>query len=219
MAAPISWSGRAALLVAAIWLVACYVLMTHAPGFAWNGVVIAGPMLASFGVVGWRRGWALPALAAFAVLAGLVWAGFAGIVLPLPWLYIVQYTVIHLALAAAFAQTLVPGRKPLITLLAEPVHGERFTPAMAAYTRRLTAVWAGYFALMAALSLALFALAPFGWWAAFANFATPCAVAVLFVGEHVLRYQLHPEFDRATIGDAIGAWKRRRRAGLAKPAA
>ncbi len=211
-AAPIAWSGKAALLVAAVWLAASYALMAFAPGCAWNGAVIVGPMLGSFALYAWQQRWWWAAVAGFAGVVALVWAGLAQVALPMPWLYVAQHAVIHLALAALFALTLRPGRMPLITRLAEPVHGDRFTAAMAAYTRVLTAVWAGYFAAMAAVSLLLFAFAPFGWWAAFANFGTPLSLVALFVGEHVLRYQLHPEFDRATIADAIGAWKKRQAA-------
>ena len=52
---------------------------------------------------------------------------------------------------------------------------------------------------MAALSLALYALAPFAAWAAFANLVTPLAMVLMFVGEYLLRYRLHPEFERATL--------------------
>jgi len=59
---------------------------------------------------------------------------------------------------------------------------------------------------MAALSVALFALAPFRAWAAFANLATPLAMVAMFVGEYVLRYRLHPEFERATLAQAVRAY-------------
>jgi uncharacterized membrane protein len=62
---------------------------------------------------------------------------------------------------------------------------------------------------MASISLLLFAAAPFQLWAAFANFGTPVSMTLLFVGEHLLRYRLHPEFERATLGAAIRAYSRR----------
>ena len=34
-------------------------------------------------------------------------------------------------------------------------------------------------------------------WSLLANLLTPAVVAALFVGEHLLRYRLHPEFERA----------------------
>ena len=73
----------------------------------------------------------------------------------------------------------------------------------------MTIVWSVYFALMAATSLLLFAFAPFDAWAVFANLVTPVAMVLLFVGEYLLRYRLHPEFERATLADAMNAYSRR----------
>jgi len=80
------------------------------------------------------------------------------------------------------------------------------TPGMGAYSRRLTLVWTGYFIAMAALSVVLYALAPFDVWATFANLVTPLAICVMFVGEYLLRYRLHPEFERATLAQAVRAY-------------
>src|SRR5437763_895832 len=77
------------------------------------------------------------------------------------------------------------GREPLVTALARRVHGS-LTPPMASYSRKVTLVWTGYFVAMAALSLALYAAAPFDVWAAFANLVTPIAIVVMFIGEYLL---------------------------------
>jgi hypothetical protein len=34
-------------------------------------------------------------------------------------------------------------------------------------------------------------------------------MVVLFVGEYLLRYRLHPEFERATLSAAVRAYSRR----------
>jgi uncharacterized membrane protein len=77
---------------------------------------------------------------------------------------------------------------------------------MAAYSRKVTLVWTGYFVAMATLSMVLYALAPFDVWAAFANLVTPLALVAMFVGEYLLRYRLHPEFERATLAQAVRAY-------------
>ena len=41
----------------------------------------------------------------------------------------------------------------------------------------------------------------------FANLATPVAAIGLFVGEHWLRYRLHPEFERASMLQALRAYR------------
>jgi uncharacterized membrane protein len=107
-----------------------------------------------------------------------------------------------------FAATLRQGATPLITTFALRLH-RTVTPALLRYTRRLTWLWALYFAVMVALSLGLFALAPWWWWSVFANLVTPVAAVALFVGEYGLRYRLHPEFDRITLGQALRAYRDR----------
>lgn len=195
-------------LCGAAYVAASHWLMTRAPASEWNAVVIVGPMLALLGLYAWQRQQrSLAAVAALALLGLVVLAWRGGGVSPAS-LYLTQHVAIHVALATVFALTLRPGREPLVTALARRVHGE-LTPAMAAYSRKVTAAWAIYFAAMGAVSIAVFSFAPFDTWAALANFGTPLAMVVLFVGEYVLRYRLHPEFERATLSAAVRAYSRR----------
>jgi len=195
-------------LCGAAYVAASHWLMTRAPASEWNAVVIVGPMLALLGLYTWQRQQRrLAAVAALALLGLVVLAWRGGGVSPAS-LYLTQHVAIHVALATVFALTLRPGREPLVTALACRVHGS-LTPAMAAYSRKVTAAWAIYFVAMGGVSIAVFAFAPFDTWAAFANFGTPLAMVVLFVGEYQLRYRLHPEFERATLSAAVRAYSRR----------
>jgi len=180
-------------------------LMTGAPASPWNPVIVVGPMLAAVAVVAWQRRHrllaALPALAV-TVLVVQAWRGHD---LPVGSIYVCQHVAIHLLLALAFGLTLQGGRDSLVTALARRVHGT-LTPAMVAYSRKVTLVWTGYFITMAALSVVLYAVAPFDVWAAFANLVTPLAILAMFIGEYVVRYRLHPEFERATLAQAVRAY-------------
>jgi uncharacterized membrane protein len=60
---------------------------------------------------------------------------------------------------------------------------------------------------MVVLSLGLFAVAPWWWWSVFANLVTPVAAVALFVGEYLVRYRLHPEFERTTLAQAFRAYR------------
>ncbi len=120
-------------------------------------------------------------------------------------LYVAQHMGIHLFLAVLFGSTLRAGRQPLITTLAERVH-RVFTPDTVAYTRKVTLAWTLYFIAMAALSLLLYAFAPFDVWALFANQLTPLAVVAMFGAEYVLRYRLHLEFERTSVADAVRSY-------------
>jgi len=195
-------------LVGAAYLAGCHWLMTSAPTSRWNAVVVIGPMLGLLALFAARRGQRLPAGVASLGLAGLVLQAWQGGGLAPTTLYLTQHVAIHAALAVMFALTLRPGQEPLVTALARRVHGG-LAPGVAAYGRKVTLVWSGYFVLMAAVSIGLFLFAPFDAWAVFANLLTPLAMVLLFVGEFLLRYRLHPEFERATLADAMNAYSRR----------
>jgi uncharacterized membrane protein len=192
-------------LASLAYVLGCHWLMTRADSSDWDVVGVLAPMLVLLAIGAWRAGQRILAGVAALVLAGLCGQAVLGIRLPPHLLYLAQHVGIHLFLAAGFGATLRAGRTPLITTLATRVHG-RITPGMAAYTRNLTAVWAGYFVAMAALSVALHEFASFDAWAWFANLLTPLAVVTMFGAEHLLRYRLHPEFERSTIADAVRSY-------------
>jgi uncharacterized membrane protein len=184
-------------------------LMTRAPASSWNAVVVIGPMLALFALFAWQRGQRVLAGVVLLAPAALVLQAWRGGGFAPATLYVAQHVLIHVALATVFALTLRPGREALVTALARRVHGGHLTPAMEAYSRKVTIVWSIYFVAMACLSIGLYLLAPFDVWAAFANLATPVAMVLLFVAEYLLRYRLHPEFERATLTEALSAYSRR----------
>jgi len=196
------------VLVGAAYVAGCHWLMTSAPASRWNAVVVIGPMLGLLALFTARRGPRLVAGAAFLGLAGLVLQAWRGGGLAPTTLYLTQHVAIHAALAIMFGLTLRPGQEPLVTALARRVHGG-LTPGMAAYSRKVTLVWSVYFVLMGTISIGLFLFAPFDSWALFANLMTPLAMVLLFVGEFLLRYRLHPEFERATLADQMNAYSQR----------
>jgi len=194
--------------VGATYVAGSHWLMTSAPASSWNALVVVGPMLAALAVFAARRGPRLVAGFALVGLAALALQAWRGGGLAPATLYLAQHVAIHAALAIMFALTLRAGQEPLVTALARRVH-DGLTPDLARYTRKVTISWVAYFVLMAATSLALFALAPFAAWAVFANLLTPLALVLMFVGEFLLRYRLHPEFERATLSDAMNAYSKR----------
>lgn len=180
-------------------------LMTRAPDSKWAALVVVGPMLALAAWLAWQRRQRLLATLAALATAALALQAWQGGGLAPGSIYVAQHVAIHVLLAFVFGLSLQGGRESLVTALAHRVHGS-LTPAMAAYSRKVTVAWTVYFLAMAALSLLLYALAPFALWAAFANLATPLAMLAMFVGEYLLRYRLHPEFERATLSQALRAY-------------
>lgn len=201
------WRVGVALLALAGYALLSHALMVRAPAHSSTLLLLFAPLLIALAVAGIRRRH-LPTLAAAAlllvVLAAMLLGGGAG---DAGRLYVMQHAGIHLVLAWSFGFTLRRGSVPLITRLAERVH-VHFPPAMRDYTRRLTAGWAAYFVAMVVISLALYAWAPWSWWSLFGNLVSPLAAAAFFVGEAIWRRWRHPEFEPASLAQALGAYFR-----------
>ncbi|MEP7296140.1 MAG: hypothetical protein ABI702_08125 [Burkholderiales bacterium] len=196
----------AVVLASVAYVLGTHWLMTRPGGSPWNVVGVVTPMLAAIAIGAWRGGQRLLGGAAALAIIVLCVQALRGVAVAPPLLYLAQHVGIHLSLAIGFGSTLRAGHTPLITTMAARVH-HTFTPARRAYTRHLTMVWTLYFVAMATISLALFAFASFETWALFANLLTPCALVLMFGGEYLLRYRLHPEFERTSIADAIRSYR------------
>lgn len=202
-----SWRVLAIGLALAGYALLSHLLMVFAAEEPWAVLVLLGPLLLGVSAVAVQLRH-LPTLLACMVAASGLWAFVTTHdgVHRVEHLYLLQHAGIHFALGCLFAATLRRGATPLITAFALRLH-RNVTPGLLHYTRQVTWVWSVYFGAMVALSLALFAAAPWWWWSLFANLATPVAAVALFVGEYLLRYRLHPEFERITMAQALKAYR------------
>ncbi|SEA07065.1 hypothetical protein [Variovorax sp. YR216] len=195
----------ALLLIAGVGyaFVSHWMMLYHAAE-PWAIVVLLGPLwLTAMGLAGSRfgsRGLALSAMVGV-VLFALVIRGDVG---DTNRLYMLQHAGINALLCGWFGGTLRAGRLSLIGQFAQRVHP--LSPAHVAYTAQVTRVWTLYFALMAVASVIVFETQPFAVWSVLANLLTPLLIGVLFLGEHLLRYRLHPEFERTRLVDAVRAF-------------
>src|SRR6478752_7530551 len=107
-------------------------------------------------------------------------------------------------LAFFFGRTLRPGQEPFITRIAR-VSDPDLAPELRRYTRRLTALWSGYFVLAATLatfaSQSLVHIGALVW----------TGTAILFVGERWLRPRLFPGRTfpglRQQLRDTVSVWR------------
>lgn len=196
------------LLASAAYSLASYWMMLFHPAAPWAVPVLLVPLwLTGIGLAAARFGrrgagfMAAAGLAFFLFFFLRVQRGAAG---DPQWLYMLQHAGINALLCGWFAGSLRPGRLSLIGQFAQRVHP--LTPAHRAYTDALTRVWAGWFAAVALLSVLVWAALPFAHWSLFSNLLTPLGCAALFVGEYLLRYRLHPEFERTRLVDALRAF-------------
>lgn len=103
--------------------------------------------------------------------------------------------LINLAMLAIFANTLLPGREPLITKFHRLTINHNIDSTVTVYTRRLTWIWACLFAAMALESVVLAVVAPLAVWSLFTNFLNYVFVVTLLVGEYfyrIVRYRDQP---------------------------
>jgi len=199
------WRIVAALAGLAVYALLSHLLMTYWPAQPWSVAVLFGPLLLGLAVAGVVRR-QLRTLLICGLLSSLLVLTLVQGGVSVNQLYLLQHAAFNAVLGWTFGSTLRPGSKPLITALAERLH-EHFSPAQAAYTRWLTGVWTVYFIAMILISLAIYSLAPWSWWSFYCSVLTPLSALALFVGEHLLRYRRHPEFERVTLAQAVRAYQ------------
>lgn len=180
------------------------VLAMQAP---WSALVAAASVA---GMIVWVVAALAGRTAAIASVPALVLAGWFAwptVVARLPELYLAQHVGILGGLAWLFGGTLRAYREPLVAGFARRIHGP-LPPAMARYARQVTVAWTVFFVAMAMLSGVLFAFAPLAAWSWFANLLTWPLVAVMFVGEYLVRRWRLPQFEHATLLEGARAFWR-----------
>lgn len=113
------------------------------------------------------------------------------------------------ALSALFAGTLAAGREPLITRLARSARGGRLPLQAEGYTRRVTLVWAAFFASMAVVSTVLFATQSRLVWSTFVNLLIWPSMAVLFAVEYAVRVRVLRDIPHVPMMSGIDAFRQR----------
>lgn len=179
-------------------LVVAYPMLAHAavwfsePRLQWLALLALGciPLLPAL-LRGRLWAWALFALLGVALYLLIVaGGGFLALVLP--------SVLIPALLGGVFGSSLRGGRVDTITRMADATR-ESMTPALRAYTRRLTQLWTALFALMALGSLSLALLGEAVLWSWWSNGVTYVLCALMFVGDHLyrrwrFRSDAHPGF-------------------------
>jgi uncharacterized membrane protein len=199
------------LRTALIALAVAFPLTAHL-SVAWASAPLAVACIAILGLLvllpGLARG-RRPARAGTVVLALLLpWLWHRELV----WLPLYAPSVLgDFAACWLFGHTLRPGHTPLITRVVQLLHAPEALPeAVAAYTRRLTALWGLLFLVLGAVSLALALCAvphgilallglrpvpavPQRAWSLFANCLEYLLVAAFMAGEYLWRVQHFPQ--------------------------
>ena len=177
-------------------LVIGYAVLSHygnsSPDAKWLGAALSlAPVLLIGALLAWR--WAPPLVAASITALGAVlvfhfWSAFER---NYEWADLVQQCAVYALIAGSFGRSLCAGRIPLCTQLAAKLHGP-LTPQEVTYTRHATTAWTVFYALTAALILALFFLASLRVWSLFVNFAIFGLIALMCLVDHAIRRKVLP---------------------------
>lgn len=161
-----------------------------------------GPVL-GFGLVLIRRSSRLPTAALAAAAAALLLRRYWPMLEQnFSWVYLIQEGGFYGLMALSFGRSLIDGRVPVCTQLADKVHGP-LSREEVRYTRRVTAAWTVFFASIAAATVGFFYAAPLRIWSLFANFCVPPLICLMFVGEYAVRRRALPNVQRRGILAAI----------------
>jgi uncharacterized membrane protein len=164
-------------------------------------LAIAPPLALGVGLA-WRSAYRLVALALAALAAVLVFSYWGILQSNFALLYLLEDIGFYGVLSVTFARSLIGARVPLCTYWADLVHGP--LPAqVASYTRKTTAAWALFFALIGAASVALYVFAPLRVWSVFSYFVTFPLVVLMFVGEYAVRRSVLPPLHRSGLLDSV----------------
>jgi uncharacterized membrane protein len=114
----------------------------------------------------------------------------------------IPHAIAYLSVLTAFGASLMPGRKPIVTIFAERSRGE-LPPPLVLYTRRVTWAWCLFCAGQLLGSLLLLLFAPVSVWSIFVNlFNLPLLVA-MFCGEFAWRKWRHGSWPRERLTDGF----------------
>jgi uncharacterized membrane protein len=187
------------------------------PGLAGLGLTLvfapAAIVAAGLAMRSPRRFVYLPLVAAAVAMS---WTLRGPLVRHYEWGLFLEHILFNTALGCLFGRSLAPGREPLCSQFAAIVHGRPLAPQIAAYTRRITAAWALFFAAIVTVSALLFATASIEAWSTFANYLTLPLVALMFAAEHACRRLALPNVRRSSMLESFRAYRRSTQARLAQ---
>jgi uncharacterized membrane protein len=114
----------------------------------------------------------------------------------------IPHAIAYLSVLTVFGASLLPGRKPIVTTLAEKSRGP-LPPEVIRYTRRVTWAWCLFCASQLLLSLLLLLFAPAETWSVFVNVLNWPLLAAMVCVEFAWRTWRHGNATRERLIDGL----------------
>jgi len=118
-----------------------------------------------------------------------------------------MHATLNLFLLWFFGRTLLKGKEPLITQIANHINGP-LEPEIVVYTRQVTMAWCIFFALEICTSLTLYFFAPLSYWSLFINVLDLPLLILMFVAEHIFRRVRFPNHTRTSMMKVIEVYSK-----------
>jgi len=118
-----------------------------------------------------------------------------------------MHASLNLFLLWFFGRTLLKGKEPLITQIANHINGP-LEPEITVYTRQATIAWCLFFTLQVCTSLILYFFAPLSFWSFFINVLDLPMLMLMFVAEHAYRRVCFPNHTRTSMMKVIEVYSR-----------
>jgi uncharacterized membrane protein len=193
------WGRRLQLIAVAVFIVAYSGLSHYSnsnPQAHDLATILALAPLLTIGVVlVWRWNGMLAAVLLSLVAALLLHQCWPLLTRNFSIVYLIQQCGFYVLMALTFGRSLLKGRIPLCTQLADKVHGP-LSELELRYTRSVTLAWMLFFMANLAVTFALFAFAPLRIWSLFVNFCSLPLVGLMFVAEFAVRRRVLPQVQR-----------------------
>lgn len=161
----------------------------HEPNLEWLALVVLSAIPQYQGLRALRSSNWLMLLVLAVLLYGLSRTGGGIYALLLP------PVVVPAMMFALFAGSLRTDQVPLVTRVAQAIHGGALEPAVQNYTRRVTGLWALVLAALTVGEIGLALFAPLSIWSLFSNCINYFLVGLVFVIEFAYRRQRFPGHD------------------------
>ena len=196
------------LLLMVAWVVAAHVGSTGWGNADFNAAVAVLPIAVAALMALWRLPqWVVRGAGVLALGALLAWL-WPRLRHNVALLYYIQHLGIHIALGVLFGKSLLGPGDALITRMARRIFGPELSERKLRYTRGATLAWAIFFFANALVSTGLFIWAPPAIWSIHANVLTGPLIALMFLGEHLVRLRLLPPHERPGLAAIRQAYQR-----------
>ncbi|MHB1268484.1 MAG: COG4648 family protein [Acidithiobacillus ferriphilus] len=173
-----------------------------------GGLVVVSafaPVIIVFLFISWSTRYRIIGLASIIAGGVALWHYQNILVHYLNWTYMIQRSGIFALLATVFGVTLLPGRTPMVSRIADLVHGP-LNEQVALYTRHVTTAWALFFATMTALPLIIFIFAPHHLLFLLTNIITVTLVVSMLFAEYIVRCRTIPVGERSGMMEGLRAY-------------